>query len=134
MNNIWNVYPRPQLVRDDWLSLDGEWDYREKSSEGTMPAVAEKINVPYCPESRLSGIGRRIADGVTMVYERSFVVPDEWLSGRLILHFGAVDQTAKVFVNNEPAGEHEGGYLPFELDITELVKKGINKLTVEVIK
>ncbi len=131
MNNIWNVYPRPQLVRNDWLSLDGEWEYREKSSDGSMPAVAEKINVPYCPESRLSGIGRRIADGVTMVYDRTFVVPDEWLEGRLILHFGAVDQTAKVFINNEPAGEHEGGYLPFELDISGLVSRGINRLTVE---
>ena len=132
MNETWNVYPRPQLVRDDWLSLDGEWEFRiHKGAEGMAPAKAEKITVPYCPESRLSGIERRIASDEVLVYERSFVLPDEWLKKRIILHFGAVDQTAEVFVNGEEAAEHEGGYLPFEADITDLVKKGMNRLRVE---
>ena len=132
MKNTWNVYPRPQLVRDDWLSLDGEWEFRiHKGAEGMAPAKAEKITVPYCPESRLSGIERRIAADETMVYERSFVLPDKWLKKRIILHFGAVDQTAKVFVNGEEALGHEGGYLPFEADITDHVKKGMNRLRVE---
>ena len=62
MNNKWNVYPRPQLVRDDWLSLDGEWDLRiHKGAEGMAPAKADKICVPYCHESRLSGIDKKIA-------------------------------------------------------------------------
>ena len=134
MNNKWNVYPRPQLVRDDWLSLDGEWDLRiHKGAEGMAPAKADKICVPYCPESRLSGIEKRIAADEVMVYERSFVLPDKWLKKHIVLHFGAVDQTAKVFVNDEPAAEHEGGYLPFEADITDLVKKGINRLRVEAV-
>ena len=133
MENKWNVYPRPQLVREDWLSLDGEWDFRtaEEGENGIAPE-AEKINVPYCPESRLSGIERRIAPGSLMLYERSFTVPKEWKDKRVILHFGAVDQTAEVFVNNEPAGSHEGGYLPFSMDITGLLKKkGKNVLRVE---
>jgi galactokinase len=133
MHKSWNVYPRPQLVRDDWLSLDGEWDFRIHSgSDGVASLKAERITVPYCPESRLSGIERRIGADEFMIYERSFVLPDEWLSGHIVLHFGAVDQTASVMVNNEPACEHEGGYLPFEMDITGLVHKGINKLSVEV--
>lgn len=132
MNRTWNVYPRPQLVRDDWLSLDGEWDFRiHKGAEGMAPAKADKITVPFCPESRLSGIEKRIAPDEVMVYERSFVLPDEWLKKNIVLHFGAVDQTAKVFVNDEAAAEHEGGYLPFEADITGLVKKGMNRIRVE---
>ena len=119
MNNKWNTtYPRPQLVRNDWLGLNGKWRFR------TEKAAAEKekweeINVPFCPESKLSGICRRIAPGEKMIYERSFVIPDQWRENRLILHFGAADQIADIFVDGEKAGHHEGGYLPFSIDITD---------------
>ena len=107
-------YPRPQMVRQDWLSLDGEWRYNESGT----------INVPFCPESELSGIGRRISADETMVYERDFDVPDAWNGRRVLLHFGAVDQIANVYVNNADVGTHEGGYLPFSFDVTEFINFG----------
>lgn len=124
MENRWTVYPRPQLVRDRWLSLDGKWDFRiKKDGSGDLPEKAEQIIVPYCPESMLSGIGRRIAPEDLMIYERRFTVPESWDGSRVLLNFGAVDQTAEVFVDGEPAGSHEGGYLPFSLDITDILRK-----------
>ena len=128
MKNKWNeIYPRPQLVREEWLGLNGEW--RFKTSGGID---WETINVPFCPESSLSGIGRRIQPGETMIYERGFAVPDSWKGNRILLHFGAVDQTARVYVNKQECGSHEGGYLPFTCEITSLVEYGkINTLRVE---
>lgn len=117
INNWVKSYPRPQLVRREWMSLDGEW--RFDAGRGS-----ETINVPFCPESELSGIGRRIEPGQMMVYEREFSIPERWAGSRLILHFGAVDQTAEVFVDGKKAGSHEGGYLPFNIDITELIYSG----------
>ncbi len=121
MDNKWNVYPRPQLRREDWLNLNGEWDFEEGI-----------INVPFCPESKLSGVNRRISPDEKMIYERTFEIPEEWrdvtYERKIILHFGAVDQIAIVFVNNIEVGRHEGGYLPFSFDITEAVF-GTNKKT-----
>ena len=120
MGNRWNRYPRPQLKREKWLSLDGEWKFKtQKINEPDDPGKWETINVPYCPESELSGIGRRISANDTMVYERELSVPEDWKGSRVILHFGAVDQTCKVFVNGEEVTSHEGGYLPFSVDITD---------------
>ena len=102
------------MVRQDWLSLDGEWIYNED----------ETIIVPFCPESELSGIGRRISADGAMVYERDFDVPGEWDGRRVLLHFGAVDQIANVYVNNADVGTHEGGYLPFSFDVTEFINFG----------
>lgn len=118
------VYPRPQMARDEWLSLDGKWSLGiKKEDERGIPPMAMGINVPFCPESELSGVGRRIAADEVMLYGRSFSVPAEWEGQRVILHFGAVDQVAKVYVDGKLAGEHEGGYLPFSYDITDLLKK-----------
>ncbi len=122
MSNKWNeIYPRPQLVRDRWTGLNGEWRFRTVTAGSRARATEEweTINVPFCPESRLSGICRRIAPGETMIYERDFRVPEGSDDRRIILHFGAVDQTAAVFVDGEKAGSHEGGYLPFSIDITD---------------
>ena len=120
MGNRWNRYPRPQLKRDKWLSLDGEWKFKtQKINEPDDPGKWETINVPYSPESELSGIGRRVSANDTMVYEREISVPEDWKGSRVILHFGAVDQTCKVFVNGEEVISHEGGYLPFSVDITD---------------
>ena len=128
MSNTWNdTYPRPQLVRDEWMGLNGEWRFRtEKKGKTKSPDSAsedwETIQVPFCPESSLSGIGRRIAQGETMIYEREFSVPQGWEGRRVILHFDAVDQTCRVFIDGREAGAHEGGYLPFSIDITEFLK------------
>ncbi len=124
MSNKWNeIYPRPQLAREDWAGLNGEWRFMTVRKPASQDDAAwEAINVPFCPESRLSGICRRIAPGETMIYERDFTVPEEWGDRRIILHFGAVDQIAEVFVDGKKAGSHEGGYLPFSMDITDLIR------------
>ena len=125
MSRKWSeVYPRPQMARDEWLSLDGKWSLGiKKEGESGIPPMAMGINVPFCPESELSGVCRRIAADEVMLYGRSFSLPAAWEGKRIILHFGAVDQTAKVYVDGRLAGEHEGGYLPFSFDITGLLKE-----------
>ena len=119
-----DVYPRPQLVRDKWLSLDGEWTFSiKKTNEAGLPPKPKKINVPFCPESMLSGLNRITRPDELMLYGKGFKVPEEWNGMRLILHLGAVDQTAKVYIDGKYAGSHEGGYLPFSFDITELLNE-----------
>lgn len=112
------------MVRDRWLSLNGEWNYSED----------EKIVVPFCPESKLSGICRRIEPGEKMIYEREFGISPDWAGMRKILHFGAVDQVAIVYINDVEIGKHEGGYIPFSFDVTEYLIEGRkNKVKVEAI-
>ena len=106
----WNTHPRPQLKRELFMSLNGEWKLGDKT-----------INVPYPPESKLSGYEGEVPK--ELWYERSFRVPEGFTKDRILLHFGAVDQKAKVRVNNKLVGVHIGGYLPFVVDITEVVKK-----------
>lgn len=126
MNNKWTTYPRPMLVRKEWMCLNGEWKFSLTGLTEPAPASIsgdkwEKINVPFCPESSLSGIGRRIPASKRMIYERDLVIPEKWRGRRIMLHFGAIDQTARVFINGIYAGSHEGGYLPFSFDITALI-------------
>ena len=122
----WNEYPRPMLVRKSFLCLNGPWSLRRNGkSWGT-------IQVPYPPESPLSGIGRGIRRGDVLTYERVFALPEGFRKDRVILHFGAVDQICTVYVNNHQVGGHEGGYLPFSLDITDALAEGANRLRVEV--
>jgi hypothetical protein len=132
-----NEYPRPQLQRKEWLCLNGTWNYQggKAIASASNPAKAlrfpgqvEKIKVPYCPESVLSGIKRK--QEVNMWYQRSFEVPATWTGKQVILHFDAVDYNATVFVNGKKAGSHSGGYDAFALDITSLLKKGGNSLVV----
>ncbi|MEV6641203.1 sugar-binding domain-containing protein [Amycolatopsis sp. NPDC051371] len=121
-DNALNEYPRPQLTRPRWLNLDGVWEYagRPSSAEGPRPSgYAERILVPFPPESALSGIGRR--DEV-LWYRRLFEIPADWRGSRVLLHFGAVDQTAKVWVNNQLVATHEGGYTAFSADITDVLR------------
>ena len=127
------TYPRPQLVRDSYFCLNGWWDFSLRSvGEQTK---AQKIRVPYPPESRISGIGRAITPGDTMIYHRSFTLPNDFLQGedgeRVLLHFGAVDQFALVYLNGHLLGQHQGGYLPFSIDVTDYLLDGENDLRVE---
>ena len=113
----WNRYPRPQMRRDNWLNLNGQWEF------GILPRdCSHKIRVPFCPESVLSGIGEHFPEGSTLSYRRTFTLPEGWDQGRVLLHIGAADQKARVYVNSLPAGSHEGGYEAFCLDITDLLK------------
>ena len=122
----WNVYPRPQLRREDWLCLNGPWDF----VHGDTRAV---IRVPFCPESLLSGLGIAVDYGAEMVYRRRFTVPDSWAGKRVLLHFGAVNRIAVVRVNGSTAAVHDNGYLPFTADLTERLRPGENELSVHVV-
>ena len=113
----WQVYPRPQMRRDSYINLNGEWDFAVSSEK---PATFDMgITVPFCPESRLSGIGRHFEEGAPLWYRRKFVLPKGFRRERVLLHIGAADQTAEVFVNGQHLCRHEGGYASFSVDITE---------------
>ena len=113
----WPVYPRPQMRRDSYINLNGEWDFAVSSEK---PATFDMgITVPFCPESRLSGIGRHFEEGSPLWYRRKFVLPEGFCRERVLLHIGAADQTAEVFVNGQHLCRHEGGYASFSVDITE---------------
>ena len=114
-------YPRPQLRRDSFLPLLDGWMLN-----------GHPIQLPFCPESLLSGYEGELGD--TMTYETAFTLPADFVPAghRVLLHFGAVDQLAEVFLNGRPVMRHEGGYLPFHGDITEALKTGENRLTVFV--
>lgn len=126
----WTEYPRPLMKRDSYLSLCGKWELSVKKGEKISP-IGE-IQVPYPPESRLSGIERQLKNGEKYVYSRKIEIPRDFNNKNVILHFGAVDQIAVVFLNGQKCGEHTGGYLPFSLDITQYLREGENTITVEV--
>lgn len=126
----WEVYPRPQLKRDSYISLCGTWSLFSRVGD-TETAIGD-ICVPFAPESRLSGIERTKEDYEKYIYRKSFFIDGSFVKGKVLLHFGAVDQIARVFVNGKDAGEHTGGYLPFTLDVGSLICEGENLLSVEV--
>ena len=113
----WTVYPRPQMKRDSYINLNGAWDFSvnyEKQGQ---------IRIPFCPESKLSGIGKHYEEGDLLCYNRTFTLPEGFNRGRVILHIGAADQRADVFVNGKPVGTHKGGYEAFSYDITDCLKE-----------
>ncbi|GAA4079710.1 glycoside hydrolase family 2 protein [Nonomuraea soli] len=114
-------YPRPQLVRDSYVNLNGRWEYAFSSDDDEEPEAYEgEIIVPFSPEAPLSGVGRQLRPGQTLWYRRTLRLPDGFAvpGGRVLLHFGAVDQECAVFLDGVEVGAHEGGYLPFTCDIT----------------
>lgn len=121
-----NEYPRPDFVRTQWQTLNGEWDLYEGDD-----TRRQLIQVPFVPQSRLSGIGRALTSD-KLVYERCFTVPQEWKGKQILLHFGAVDYQCSVWVNGHCAGTHRGGQTPFCLDITAFLKGGDEHLRVDV--
>jgi beta-galactosidase/beta-glucuronidase len=118
-------YPRPGLVRERWLSLNGYWEYAIRPS-GTQPPEAfdGRILVPFPLESTLSGVGQALSPTQTLHYRRNFSLPQDWRGGRLLLHFEAVDWKATLRVNGKLIGEHSGGYDPFSFDITDALRDG----------
>jgi len=125
-------YPRPLLQRDAWMNLNGLWDYAVLPLDATYEKADGKILVPYCIESSLSGVGKTVGTDENLWYQRRFSVPKSWKGQRVLLHFGAVDWRADVWVNGVKAGTHTGGYTPFSLDITDALQAGDNTLTVRV--
>lgn len=129
-------HPDPQFQRKDWLNLNGEWDFEfDFGNSGLRAGVLEKdewsrkINVPFCPESKLSGI--EYTDFIAAVwYRKSVTVTEAQLEGRVLIHFGAVDYETYLYVNGEEAGYHKGGYTSFTFDITEFLTAGENVIAV----
>lgn len=113
-------YPRPQLVRESYLNLNGKWAYAI-SKEKEVQAYDGEIVVPFSPETKLSGVEKVVQTDDYLHYRRAFNLPFEFIKGRVYLHFGAVDQECEVFLNDQKVGEHQGGYLPFALDITDVI-------------
>jgi len=129
-------FPEPQFERPDWLTLNGAWDFALDDTDAgldahwyTAPKFARQITVPYCFESKLSGIGDT-SFHPWVWYNRQVTLPANWQGRRVLLHFGAVDYQSMVWVNGQLAGSHEGGNTPFKFDITPLLKPGANSITV----
>ena len=119
-------FPRPDFIREHWESLDGVWAF-----SFDRPVFDREITVPFCYQSEKSGIGET-DDHEEVWYRRTFSVSQKDLTGRLLLHFGAVDYLCEVFINGKKAGGHRGGYNPFSLDITDYLRDGENELAVKV--
>ncbi len=129
-------YPRPQMVREKWLNLNGEWqfeiDHGKSGRERKLyesAGLSGRILVPFCPESKLSGVEYK--DFMPAVwYRREFAIPESWSGNRVLLHFGAVDYHTEVWINGALCGSHDGGYTPFCFDITDKLAQGTNCVAV----
>ena len=134
--NLRLEHPRPDAVREDWISLNGEWDFEidnvkvgYERNYAKRDSLDGKITVPFCPESRLSGVGH--TDFMNAVwYRRNIEIPEAWQGKRILLHIGACDYKTQVFVNGMGIGTHRGGYTPFCFDITDQLKNEGNYITV----
>ena len=115
----WTGYPRPQMKRDSYINLNGNWDFSVTKPEFT----GKTIVVPFCPESLLSGIHQHFEEGEQLWYRRSFVLPENFNRGRVLLHIGAADQLLQCWVNGVHVGNHSGGYESMTFDITEAIRR-----------
>ena len=129
-------HPKPQFMREDWINLNGKWQFEiDHGASGAKRGLFEEnqtfskeINVPFCPESRLSGIEYK--DFMAAVwYKREFEITKEQLEKRIFLHFGAVDYKAVLYINGQEVGSHKGGYVSFAFEISDFVREGVNTLT-----
>ena len=114
----WTVYPRPQMRRDSYLNLNGEWSFAVKDPEFHDLT----IRVPFCPESALSGVGEHFSEGLPLWYCRKVALPEGFNRGHVLLHIGAADQKADVYVNGKHLCRHEGGYDAFTIDVTDALQ------------
>ena len=129
----WLEYPRPDMIRKNWINLNGLWDYAITSKDTKPEKWDGKILVPYPVESALSGVKKRISDTETLWYRKSFSLPSGWKKGELLLNFEASDWETKVWVDGKEAGSHKGGYDPFSFEISTLLKEGkTHEITVSV--
>ena len=118
----WEIYPRPQFKRNSYVNLNDMWDFAV--SENTeVPAFESQINVPFCPESLLSGLKLEVKPGSYLFYRRTFAAQKQ--AGKLLLHVGAADQIADIYVNQTHVCHHEGGYEAFTADLTDALRDEI---------
>ena len=128
----WCTYPRPQLKRDSFICLNGQWDFAFTDEDAAPRRYSEKITVPYPPESKLSGICRTAKKYEFLHYRRTFILPEGFIKDRVYIRFGAVDRLATVSINGTVVGTHNDGYLPFYADITDHLREGENEVHVKV--
>ena len=133
-------HPKPQFMRENWQNLNGDWNFEldpgssweERGLYKNVASYSRHIQVPFCPESKLSGIEYK--DFMNSVwYYREVELEESQLQGRVILHFGAVDYMATIYINGTKCGSHKGGYVSFAVDITEHVKAGTNTIIVNAV-
>ncbi|MBI5691508.1 MAG: glycoside hydrolase family 2 [Verrucomicrobia bacterium] len=133
VENAWTEYPRPNFVRERWLSLNGLWDYAVRPRTDAAPQRYDgRILVPFCVESTLSGVGKPVTPGDRLWYRRAFTVPAAWKGERVLLHFEAVDYEATVWLNGALVGSHAGGSTAFSFDLTDYLRDGANELALSV--
>ena len=127
----WQAYPRPQLKREQWLCLNGRWDFTVTTEEALPENYDKTILVPFCPESRLSGLKEHYPEGSFLCYRRELVLPEGFDRGRVLLHIGAADQVAEVFLNGRLLCTHTGGYEAFTAELTAHLREK-NELVIRV--
>ena len=133
VNNVLGEYPRPLMRRKSYVNLNGTWKYAIRDTKGFPKKMDGEILVPFSPEAVLSGVNRQLKPQEYLWYKRRLpqeVRPEE--GKRWLLHFGAVDQYAAIYINGKKAGSHLGGYLPFSIDVTEYLREENNYVTVKV--
>ena len=118
----WETYPRPQLKRDSYVNLNGEWLFHTGGKDFPK-SYGRRIRVPFCPESLLSGLKTTVTPGSYLYYRRELTIPEGFRKDRVLLHIGAADQVAWVYVNGTMMGDHTGGYEAFTVDITDALEE-----------
>ncbi len=127
----WQVYPRPMMERESYVNLNGMWDFSVSCEESLPKSYNKQIRVPFCPESALSGLKMAIEPGSFLFYRRELTLPEGYQNGRVLLHIGAADQAAEIYVNQKNMGQHQGGYTAFTVDITDALRE-TNELVIRV--
>lgn len=123
--NVFPEYPRPILEREEWLNLNGLWDYAILPAGSEVPQnFTGKILVPFPVESALSGVKEKVGESNELWYHRNFSIPDKWENKNIRINFGGVDWKATVWINGKNVGEHTGGFAPFSFDVTPFIING----------
>ena len=126
-------YPRPQMVREPWLNLNGMFDYAVTDEDCEVcESFDGKIRVPFAIESCLSGVCKKLGSDELLWYKKTFTLPETFKGKRVLLHFGAVDWECRVYVNGQKVGSHVGGYCPFSFDIPDQLLDGENELVCDL--